>query len=65
MSVVPAATIVIRPPIIIKTACCGCDDHAGFNATITCGQSGAYVTCGTCGASGFGVGASAARRTAA
>ncbi len=57
MSVVPAAAIV-GPPIIIKTACCGCDDHAGFNATIACGQSGAYVTCGTCGASGVGVGAS-------
>jgi hypothetical protein len=57
MSVVPAAA-VIGTPIIIKTACCGCDDHAGFNATVACGQSGAYVTCGTCGASGVGVGAS-------
>jgi hypothetical protein len=58
MSVVPAATTVIGPPIIIKTACCGCNDHAGFNAAVACGQSGAYVTCGTCGASGVGVGAS-------
>ena len=58
MSVVVAATIVSPPPIIIKTACCGCDDHVGFNATIGCGQSGTYVTCGTCGASGVGVGAS-------
>ena len=57
MSVVVAATIV-SPPIIIKTACCGCNDHAGFNATVACGQSGSYVTCGTCGASGGGVGAS-------
>ena len=58
ISVLPAATIVSPPPIIIRTACCGCNDHAGFNATIGCGQSGAYVTCGTCGASGVGVGAS-------
>jgi hypothetical protein len=58
MSVLPAATTVVGPPIIIKTACCGCDDHAGFNANVACGQSGAYVTCGTCGASGVGVGAS-------
>jgi hypothetical protein len=58
ISVLPAATIVNPPPIIIKTACCGCNDHAGFNATVTCGQSGSYVTCGTCGASGGGVGAS-------
>jgi hypothetical protein len=58
MSVLPAATIVSPPPIIIKTACCGCNDHAGFNATVTCGQSGSYVTCGTCGASGVGVGLS-------
>ena len=58
MSVLPAATIVSPPPIIIKTACCGCNDHAGFNATVACGQSGAYVTCGTCGASGVGVGVS-------
>ncbi len=58
MSVVPAATTIVGPPIIIKTACCGCDDHAGFSATIACGQSGSYVTCGTCGASGVGAGAS-------
>ena len=58
MSVLPAATIVSQPPIIIKTACCGCNDHAGFNTTVACGQSGTYVTCGTCGASGAGVGAS-------
>ena len=58
MSVLPAATIVSPPPIIIKTACCGCNDHAGFNATVACGQSGSYFTCGTCGASGVGVGAS-------
>jgi hypothetical protein len=56
MSVQPAAAV--GTPIIIKTACCGCDDHAGFNATVACGQSGTYVTCGTCGASGVGVGAS-------
>jgi hypothetical protein len=59
MSVIPAAALTVSPPIIIiKTACCGCDDHAGFNATVACGQSGTYVTCGTCGASGVGVGAS-------
>jgi hypothetical protein len=63
MSVMPAAALTIGPPIIIKTACCGCNDHAGFSATINCGQSGTYVTCGTCGASGVGVGASSGTPT--
>jgi hypothetical protein len=64
MSVIPAAVGVTVPPIIIKTACCGCDDHAGFNATVACGQSGSYVTCGTCGAASVGVGASGGTATA-
>jgi hypothetical protein len=58
MSVMPSAVGVTSPPIIIKTACCGCNDHAGFNATVPCGQTGTYVTCGTCGAASVGVGAS-------
>ncbi len=60
MSVVPASTVIVGPPIIIKTACCGCDDHAGFNTTVGCGQSGNYVTCGSCTA----VGGSATSSTA-
>jgi hypothetical protein len=58
MSVVPAAVGVTGPPIILRTACCGCNDHAGFTAAVACGQSGTYVTCGTCGATGVGPGAS-------
>lgn len=38
-------------PIVIQLSCCGCNDHAGFNSPVTCGQNGTYVTCGTCGSS--------------
>ncbi|HLK91875.1 MAG TPA: hypothetical protein VKZ18_18430 [Polyangia bacterium] len=55
MSVLPDAVTVVGPPIIIRTACCGCNDHAGFNATVACGQSGTFVTCGTCAAASAGV----------
>jgi hypothetical protein len=37
--------------VIIQLSCCGCNDHAGFTATVNCGQNGTYVTCGTCGSS--------------
>jgi hypothetical protein len=56
MSVYPAATIGVGPPIVINIACCGCNDHAGFNATIGCGASGTYITCGTCNATSGAVG---------
>jgi hypothetical protein len=42
--------------VVIQLACCGCNDHAGFTAAVNCGQTGTYVTCGTCGAASGTVG---------
>ena len=47
-----AATIGLPPPITFYGACCGCNDHAGFTATVGCGaSSNTYTTCGSCGSS--------------
>jgi hypothetical protein len=57
MSVAPVTEAATGPPIVIKTACCGCNtaDHAGFTTTVSCGASAnTYVTCGTCSAVGAG-----------
>jgi hypothetical protein len=51
-------------PITIQISCCGCNDHAGFNSTVNCGQNGTYVTCGTCGSSSGSVGSGTATSTA-
>jgi hypothetical protein len=46
-----AEAISVQPPITRLTpVCCGCatTDEAGFNAAVDCGQTGNYVTCGSC-----------------
>lgn len=64
MSIEPAAATIGTPPPIIKiTACCGCDDHAGFLGSVDCGATGSYVTCGTCSGAGLGVGTGTATTT--
>jgi hypothetical protein len=64
MSAAEIAAAVVSPPVIIQlNACCGCNDHAGFNATVACGQSGNYVTCGTCNAMSGSVGSGTATTT--
>jgi hypothetical protein len=55
MSVLPGAAVVTVPPIVIKLACCGCDDYTGFTNNIDCGVAAPLYTCGTCGAMNGGV----------
>jgi hypothetical protein len=52
----PAAAVGGGGTIIIKVGCCGCNDTSGFTATVACGASASYFTCGTCGGAGLGVG---------
>ena len=52
------AAQVVSPPITrLPTVCCGCatTDEAGFNNTVACGQTGNYITCGSCTAAMGGV----------
>ena len=50
MSVLPAAAVGTSPPIVIRIACCGCDDYTGFTSTVNCGVAAPLYTCGTCSA---------------